>query len=673
MIKNKRNKRIRVLSIITLAAMLATTFSLNQSFIAFANEKTEEYTVIVENNDGLQKLRDDYSVSEDNAPLKVDGEFAVTAELTDRQVNKLSENEDIKCIEKDFEINAPGKYIDETVKPIEYTWGLEAGNIPENTRSNTKIKVALLDSGIDCTDNIIVKERQNFILDDPVSTPVFEDTCGHGTSVASMICGIGVESNVKGTNPNIELYSAKVLDADRQAPVSRVVSAIYWAIDKGVDIINISFGTDTYSEALEIAINDAEKAGIIVVAATGNTGTGNIDYPAAFDNTIAVGSVNAKGEMSEFTSRGAALDVLAPGEAVLAQCNFGEDLVLSGTSLSAGYMTGVISLLIDRDKNISVDFVKTLIKESSKKLSNAPNADYGIVDYGYAASIYDRVEKELEEGLVETEEEKDIAHTDGTIESSLAENTDTFVDLSETTVNGSWSKDNHSAGITNANLKKGARYPDEHTWIKGMRDHPEFHGFSWRQNTEHYGMIGYGLVNYVANYRYLVKIANAYGNGHGYTYVNRSEIDGLSETSFNNIRTVMQDILDSSNNPISGKSDSVQRSFVMGMALHTATDAFAHSTFYKPNSSWVRITHEPVNLADDTTFIGTRFLMAKEVKDNIIARHSKEKTDFIGNDFYCNNFLYQTSLEFRLNKLKSFAQSAGVTNTTILNNFDKID
>ena len=89
-------------------------------------------------------------------------------------------------------------------------------------------------------------------------------------------------------------------------------------------------------------------------------------------------------------------------------------------------MTGVISLLIDRDKNISVDFVKTLIKESSKKLSNAPNADYGIVDYGYAASIYDRVEKEFEEGLVETEEEKDIAHTDDTIENSLAENTDTF-------------------------------------------------------------------------------------------------------------------------------------------------------------------------------------------------------------------------------------------------------
>lgn len=671
MIKAKRNSQTRVLSIITLTAMLATTFSLNQSFIAFANEKTEEYTVIVENNDGLQKLRDDYSVSEDNAPLKVDGEFAVTAELTDRQVNKLSENEDIKCIEKDFEINAPGKYIDETVKPIEYTWGLEAGNIPENTRSNTKIKVALLDSGIDCTDNIIVKERQNFILDDPVSTPVFEDTCGHGTSVASMICGIGVESDVKGTNPNIELYSAKVLDADRQAPVSRVVSAIYWAIDKGVDIINISFGTDTYSEALEIAINDAEKAGIIVVAATGNTGTGNIDYPAAFDNTIAVGSVNAKGEMSEFTSRGAALDVLAPGEAVLAQCNFGEDLVLSGTSLSAGYMTGVISLLIDRDKNISVDFVKTLIKESSKKLSNAPNADYGIVDYGYAASIYDRVEKELEEGLVETEEEKDIAHTDGTIESSLAENTDTFVDLSETTVNGSWSKDNHSAGITNANLKKGARYPDEHTWIKGMRDHPEFHGYSWRTTSTD---LGTGVVNYVANYRYLVKIANAYGNGHGYTYVGRSEIAGLSETSYENIRAVMQDILDSANNPIIGKSDSVQRAFVMGMAVHTATDAFAHSAFYKPNAgynAWTRITHTVG--ADDISFYPKRFRLAKDVISNTVARMNREKTDFIGNDFAGKSANYPNDASFKINKIKNFAQSAGVTSTSVLNKLDMID
>lgn len=664
-----KNKKItKVISVVALTAMIVTTFSLNQSFAAFADEKSEEYTVIVENNDGLQKLRDDYSVSEDNAPLKIDGEFAVTAELTNRQADKLSDNEDIKCIEKDFEMGISEKEIDETIKPIDYTWGLEAGNIPKNTRSNTKIKVALLDSGIDCTDNIIVKERQNFILDDPVSTPVFEDTCGHGTSVASMICGIGIDSDVKGTNPNIELYSAKVLDADRQAPVSRVVSAIYWAIDKEVDIINISFGTDTYSEALETAINDAEKAGIIVVAATGNNGTGSIDYPAAFDNTIAVGSVNAKGEISEFTSRGQALDVLAPGEAILAQCNFGEDIVLSGTSLSAGYMTGVISLLLDKDKSKSIDFVKTLIKESSKKLTDSPDADYGIIDYGYAVKIYDKVEKDIVEDVAETGEVWDNSKDETEEISNTIENNIDFEDLSENVVNGSWSRDNHSAGITNSTLKQGARYPDEKDWIKGMTNHPEFHGYSWRTTSTD---LGTGSVNYVANYRYLVKLAFAYGNGHGYTYVNRSEIDGLSETSFNNIRAVMQDILDSSNNPISGKSDSVQRAFVMGMALHTATDAFAHSAFYKPTTSltWKRITHDN---ADEVTYKPGRFRIAEDVKENTIERFNKTKTDFIGNDLHGASNLYSFSSDFRVNKMKAFAENAGVTDSAILNDFNKI-
>ena len=742
MIKNKRNKRIRVLSIITLAAMLATTFSLNQNFIAFANEKTEEYTVVVENNDGLQKLRDDYSVSEDNAPLKVDGEFAVTAELTDRQVNKLSDNEDIKCIEKDFELELPEKDINETVKPIEYTWGLEAGNIPENTRSNTKIKVALIDSGIDDTDNIIVKERKNFILDKPVETPLFEDTCGHGTSVASMICGMGVESDVKGTNSNIELYSARVLDENRQAPISRIVSAIYWAIEKDVDIINTSFGTNTYSDALKTAMDDAEKAGIIVVAATGNDGTENIDYPAAFDNTIAVGSVNAKGEMSEFSSRGAALDVLAPGEAVLAQGNFGEDLVLSGTSLSTGYMTGVISLLLDRDKNISVDFVKTLIKESSKKLSNASNADYGIVDYRYALSIYDRVEKQimrdaLEEDVYTNEEidtieenstngdnsqefnseitdnnsgenentniapEDDIniedSNTDvidDNAEESKEENLDinyedyvpdsqgdslemtvnnedssfnpnTFEDRSDNIVSGSWKQTSHEATLSNETFKKGAVYSDNASYLKGMIDHPEFHGYSWRTGHTY----GAGTVNYIANYRYLMLVAFACGRGDSYTTVSKSDVEGISDKCYQNLKNGVKQILTTR---LSGETATYKRNFLIGIALHTAMDAFAHSAFQKTSdyTALNRIAHPD---ADDVTYVPGRYEIAKDVRDNVKERFNKTRSGNIANDFHGASSLYSSNSTFKINKMRSFAVNAGVTKSTYLSDFAKIN
>ncbi|RAZ41108.1 hypothetical protein DK853_48055, partial [Klebsiella oxytoca] len=70
-----------------------------------------------------------------------------------------------------------------------------------------------------------------------------------------------------------EIYSYRVLDDDNCAPVSRVVEAIYMAIDRKVDIINMSFGVDTYSQALAQAVQDAEKSGILVIAAAGNTGS----------------------------------------------------------------------------------------------------------------------------------------------------------------------------------------------------------------------------------------------------------------------------------------------------------------------------------------------------------------------------------------------------------------
>ena len=73
---------------------------------------------------------------------------------------------------------------------------------------------------------------------------------------------------------------------NKQAPISRVVEGIYWAIDKKVNIISISFGTNQYSEALKQAIDEANAKGILVIAAAGNqgeNGTDNVEYPAAFE------------------------------------------------------------------------------------------------------------------------------------------------------------------------------------------------------------------------------------------------------------------------------------------------------------------------------------------------------------------------------------------------------
>ena len=128
----------------------------------------------------------------------------------------------------------------------------------KETKSNkNKVKVALLDSGVDLFNDIEVKESINLLPGEEEVLPLFWDTSGHGTSIAGVLAAQDNKEGITGIDPDIELYSARVLDNNKTAPISRIVEAVYWAMEKDVDIISISFGTTQYSEALEIAIKEA--------------------------------------------------------------------------------------------------------------------------------------------------------------------------------------------------------------------------------------------------------------------------------------------------------------------------------------------------------------------------------------------------------------------------------
>ena len=93
-----------------------------------------------------------------------------------------------------------------------------------------------------------------------------------------------------GVNPDVELYSVKVLDGDNKAPLSRIIRGIYWCMENDIDIINMSFGTTVCSQALKQAVSDAYAANILMVGAAGNGG-GDVEYPAAFEEVMAVAAV----------------------------------------------------------------------------------------------------------------------------------------------------------------------------------------------------------------------------------------------------------------------------------------------------------------------------------------------------------------------------------------------
>lgn len=629
---------------------------------SFAEEVKDTYIVIAESETTAEQVKDEYDVTNKNGK-------ALTAELSAAEATTLENNDEILCVEEDTTIETNEELIEDMVKPEEETWGLAAVNAT-NASASSVVKVAIIDSGVDYSDNVVVKERKNFITESPVTTPLFEDLNGHGTSVASIIAGAGIDSEVCGVNRNIELYSARVLDENNQAPVSRVVEAIYWAIEKEVNIINISFGTSTYSEALEIAVNEAVDRGILVVAAVGNRGEEGVDYPAAFDSVLAVGSINASGSVSDFSAKGVEVDVVAPGEAVLAQGNFGEDLVFSGTSLAAPYVTGIASLLWSKDMTKSAEYIKTLIESSARDLGEAGSGN-GLVDYEYALEIYDNFESAFD----------DLSVVDSTAANEdestviIEANDNEVEDFSDPIVDGSWGATVHQMHYANAAMKKGAIYPDQHDFMKGMTSHPEFHGYSWHNNPSSTSL-GSGACNYVANYKFLVKIALAYGRGEGYTAVSRSDVEGLTSTCYTAIRAGIQDILDydqesDDDNMIWGQSDATQKAFVMGIAMHTATDVFAHSAFESTSSGWARIKHPN---ADDTTYLNNRVRMTYDIMQNIVDRHNGDRSGIN----YCHDFhdavtdAYYNTVTFKVNKLKSFSEDAGVTNSTILSDYDKI-
>ncbi len=744
--EKKSNRMVTCVCIATLV-ILQSRLCFDKNTV-YAEEEKESYIVITNEGSNIEKLKENYNVIAENGD-------ALTVEISDSEAARIETDKDIICVEKDFTIDTEVETGEDMVKPLSEIWNQDALNM-EASYSNQIVKVAVIDSGIDVTDNITVKERRNFIKDTPVTTPLYEDFTGHGTSVASMIAGSGTGSDVIGTGGNIELYSARVLDENKQAPISSVVEAIYWAIEKDVKVINISFGTQIYSEALKTAIDTATDKGILVVAAAGNRGTQGVDYPAAFENVLAVGSVNAAGNVSDFSAKGEEVDVMAPGEAVLAQANFGEDLVLSGTSLAAPQVAGIAARLWSKDVAKPATFIKTLIKLSAKKIESA-GSGYGLVDYGYALEIYDEVYAQFEEitseknGHVEEtnipqevdlaessiSEVKEVASTESIQEDEtevesveelsgeesvgdethketseevsleppvksedeikilpdvesisfekiameqieVAENFEPVEDLSDPVVDGSWGSDVHEMNYANSQMKDGATFPDRKDYLKGMTSHPEFHGYSWHSTA---GALGTGDCNYMANYKFLVKIATAYGNGEGYTSVSRADVPGLSTTCYNAIRAGIQGILDEdkgiadkSKQKILNQTDANQRAFVLGLAMHTATDTFAHSSFYKPITgsliTWKRITHPQ---ADDPTYYNKRYRMAIVTELHVVSRYRYERTGYdTCSDFHNTDSGAYSNLDIRITKIKTFAEAAGYTNSSVLSDFGKL-
>ncbi len=140
------------------------------------------------------------------------------------------------------------------------------------------------------------------------------DQHGHGTHVSGTIAQTTNNNyGVAGIAFNVTLVPIQVLNYYGSGTTAQVIDGLGYAVNYGVNLLNMSFGSPDSSHAEHLAIIDAYNAGIILIGATGNDGANSILYPAAFPEVIAVGATDYDDDLAPYSNYGSQIDLVAPG------------------------------------------------------------------------------------------------------------------------------------------------------------------------------------------------------------------------------------------------------------------------------------------------------------------------------------------------------------------------
>lgn len=210
----------------------------------------------------------------------------------------------------------------------------------------------------------------------------------HGTLVASLIAAVA-DNGVAGVGvaPRVKIMPLRVLDSTGQGSVREVVAAMRYAIEKRAHVINLSFVGDAgFDRDLFVAIRDAYRAGILVVAATGNEPTGGKDldttpiYPVCYrgadgeDIIFGVAAVDRNDQVGRFSNYGAqCTDIVAPGIDITGSQVWKPDQGFtelfsggwSGTSLATPIVAGTALLIKAVNPRYQAPEIQTILRQSA--------------------------------------------------------------------------------------------------------------------------------------------------------------------------------------------------------------------------------------------------------------------------------------------------------------------
>ncbi len=183
-----------------------------------------------------------------------------------------------------------------------------------------------------------------------------------GVIAATTNNGIGVAS----VGRNLRVLPLRILDAYGRGSISGLLDALAYAADHGVRIINLSLVTTTDSATLHTAIQTVASQGILIVAAAGNAGAPVSNYfPAAWPEVFTIAATDGEDTVAYFSNYGPAIDVAAPGSAILSTYKENSYYLSSGTSMATPHVSALAGLLLSLRPDLSLTQLTDLIRASA--------------------------------------------------------------------------------------------------------------------------------------------------------------------------------------------------------------------------------------------------------------------------------------------------------------------
>ena len=227
----------------------------------------------------------------------------------------------------------------------------------------------------------------------------------HGTEVAGLVGAAGNNGVGSATvSWNNKIMPLQALSDDGAGYTSSITAAVYYAVDNGAKVINLSLGGDTNDTTLANAIKYAYERGVVTVAAAGNCGTGSeqgcdpakpgaMGYPALNPYVIAVGASTSTGARASFSSYGPGLDVSAPGSGTMVSPMWHASnqttayaTSLYGTSFASPIVASYVGLIKSVRPATTVDDITALVNANAWKTTGmgadmySESQGHGIID-----------------------------------------------------------------------------------------------------------------------------------------------------------------------------------------------------------------------------------------------------------------------------------------------------